>query len=337
MQRFCEECHDLVNFTERLEPKEKVIKGKLINYLGKEAYCNVCESKIFVSEIRDYNLEQLDAAYREHESLIKVSEMEQILKQYNIGKRPLSNILGWGEGTLTRYLNGDIPTKQYSDILLSIKDDYHLLEGLLEENSDKITDTAYRNCIEAIGGMKADKKPTLIDESNSKIDYIVEYLIGKSADITPLALQKLLYYSQAFHKVFYGEYLFKEDCEAWVHGPVYREVYSQYKSYGFNPIDEEVLPESTPTLSISEKELLDSVVLNLGCYSGKILEYMTHIESPWIQTRKGLNDNEACTESISKDLISDYFTEIKSKYNMLNVFDIKDYSDDLFSKVKLKG
>ena len=58
----------------------------------------------------------IDNAFREKEGLISVSEMELILDKYDIGKRPLSLLLGWGEGTLTRYLDGDIPTKQYSDI-----------------------------------------------------------------------------------------------------------------------------------------------------------------------------------------------------------------------------
>ena len=62
----------------------------------------------------------------------------------------------------------------------------------------------------------------------SKIESVAEYLIIKCGEITPLALQKLLYYSQAFCKLFTDSYLFEEDCEAWVHGPVYRCIYENY-------------------------------------------------------------------------------------------------------------
>ncbi|MEG1410368.1 MAG: DUF4065 domain-containing protein [Terrisporobacter sp.] len=34
-----------------------------------------------------------------------------------------------------------------------------------------------------------------------------------------------------------GTNLFKEDCEAWVHGPVYKVVYEEYKEYGRNIIN----------------------------------------------------------------------------------------------------
>ena len=81
--------------------------------MGKTAYCDLCENEIFISDIRDYNLKMLDKAYREEEGLISQEEIDLILTKYDVGKRPLSLLLGWGEGTVTRYLDGDIPTKQY--------------------------------------------------------------------------------------------------------------------------------------------------------------------------------------------------------------------------------
>ena len=40
---------------------------------------------------------------------------------------------------------------------------------------------------------------------------VVDYILAVSDDITPLALQKILYYLQAFFKVFYGYHLFEND------------------------------------------------------------------------------------------------------------------------------
>ena len=70
--------------------------------------------------------------------------MELILKKYDIGKRPLSLLLGWGESTLTRYLDGDIPTKQYSNTLKKILNNPDDMKDLLEKNKDNIKDVAYR-------------------------------------------------------------------------------------------------------------------------------------------------------------------------------------------------
>ncbi|MDA8228515.1 type II toxin-antitoxin system antitoxin SocA domain-containing protein [Desulfosporosinus lacus] len=326
--KFCENCRDIVEFSVREEAITKVIKGKEITYKAKVAFCNECGEEIFVGEIRDLNLKMLDIAYREHEQLIQVFEIESILEKYNIGKRPLSTLLNWGEGTLTRYLDGDVPTKQYSEKLRLLLEDSGYMIKILEENKDKITERAYKLCKEAI-----EKIETEMLRGDGKIDSVVKYFIINCVEITPLALQKLLYFAQGFYKAFNYEYLFANDCEAWVHGPVFRNVYDKYKNRGYNPIEDNVSEYDDFEISETEKEILDSIIVNFGCFSGKILEKMTHIETPWRITRRGLAEDEGSNRIIKKELISEYFSEIKSKYNMLNFSDIKDYSSDLFVKL----
>lgn len=331
MLGFCEKCRDMVEYYVREKVMTKNIKGKEVNYKGKVAYCDECKSEIFVAEIRDYNLMKLDEAFREEEDLITVSEIELILEKYDIGKRPLSLLLGWGELTLTRYLDGDIPTKQYSDTLKEILNNPYYMKELLEKNKGKIKDIAYRKTSVAIADTKADGLFNI--DSINKIDNIVKYLLVNSSDITPLALQKLLYYCQGFFKIFTGEFLFSNDCEAWVHGPVYKNIYHKYKNYGCAPIFSEGNEQEDINLTRLEKEVLDNVLRNFGCYSGTILEKMTHVELPWAKTRIGLDDKENSNRIIEKDLIVEYFSGVKDKYNMLNVSDIRDYSMDLFKKI----
>lgn len=331
MLGFCEKCHDMVTYYTREKKMIKTIKGKEIEYVGKIAICNECDREIFVADIRDYNLTMLDKAFREEEELISVAEMELILDRYNIGKRPLSLLLGWGEGTLTRYLDGDIPTKQYSDILKKVVKDPKYMSELLEENKTKVTGVAYRRCSAALREIGRDDSIDILLEE--KIDHVAKYLLVNCSDITPLALQKLLYYSQGFFKAFTSEYLFHNNCEAWIHGPVYRTVYDKYKHYGYNPIEDDEFSCSDIELTKIEKELLDSVIRNFGCYSGKVLEKMTHAEMPWSHTRMGLKDDESSNRIIEKELIGRYFKDTKIKYNMLNLLDIKDYSIELFNKL----
>lgn len=328
MKGFCENCRDTVEFTVKEVTKNKNIRGKDIIYRTKVAYCAECEEEIFISELRDYNLKALDTAFREQEKLIKVSEIRSILDKYNIRKRPLSLLLNWGEVTLTRYLDGDIPTKQYSATLKRIFSDSGYMKEILETGKENISEHTYRLCKAAI-----EKLDTGLPGEDSKIDSIVKYFILQCSDITPLALQKLLYWAQGFYKAFNCEYLFENDCEAWIHGPVYKDVYYKYKSHGFNPIEENLSECENFNLAETENEILDSIVANFGCYSGRVLEKMTHIEMPWREARKGLQENEGSNRVIKKESISGYFTEIKEKYNMLNYSDIKDYSVDLFKKL----
>jgi len=329
MLAFCEKCRDKVNYSVNNIEKSKEIKGNEIKYIGKEAYCNQCGSNIFVKKIRNYNLQKLDEEYRKSENIITISDIKKIVEDYNTGKRPLSKLIGWGEGTLSRYLDGDIPSKNYSNTLKKIQKEPNYMKELLEENKDRVSKHAYNKCKKAIKKLLKEKKP----ETNSKIDSATKYILKKSSEITPLALQKLLYYTQSFYNMFYEDFIFEEDCEAWIHGPVYKEIYHKYKNFGYNPIENNNMNFDDIKLNKIEKEILDSIINYFGRYSGKVLEEMTHNETPWLITRKDINDNEASNKIIKKELINNYFSKIKEKYNILSVSDIKDYSNNLFNKI----
>lgn len=331
MKAFCEECRDYVVYQIKEIERSKEIKGRWINFKEKIAYCSECGNDIFVSELRDENLVEMDNAYRMAEDLITVTEIIDLLKKYDIGKRPMSLLLGWGEITLTRFVNGDIPSKSYSDQLKRLNKSPEFFLELLITNKDKVTENAYKKSFDVTNSLIARVNTCFVE---TKIDSACNYIISKSIEITPLALQKLLYFTQAFHKTFIGEFLFNEDCEAWIHGPVYREIYFKYKDHGYNPIEDNKKQFECFDLSDNEKEVIDVVINYFGCYSGKILEKMTHIEPPWKETRAGLTDEESSNRIIRKDMIEKYFNQVYDKYKMIHIEDIKDYAEDLFEKIR---
>jgi uncharacterized phage-associated protein len=57
--------------------------------------------------------------------------------------------------------------------------------------------------------------------------YILSYVPS-----TQLKLQKLVYYSEAWHLAYFERPLIPEDFEAWVHGPVVRSLWDHYKGRG---------------------------------------------------------------------------------------------------------
>ena len=129
---FCEKCNNLVEY-EIKEIDDKVeIKGKEYKYKRLIGYCKNCGEEISSNEIND-------------EKIITTEEINQILTKYKIGKKPLSKLLGWGEVTLIRYLNGDVPSKVYSDQLYKILNDEEYMNKLVEENKSLITERAYKN------------------------------------------------------------------------------------------------------------------------------------------------------------------------------------------------
>ena len=91
-------------------------------------------------KLNDENLERIDNVYRSQENIITTEKIKNILNKYKIGKKPLSKLLGWGENTLIRYLNGDIPSKVYSDQLYNILNNEDYMSKLIEDNKRLITE-----------------------------------------------------------------------------------------------------------------------------------------------------------------------------------------------------
>lgn len=327
---FCEKCNNLVEY-EIKEVDEKIeIKGKEYNYKRLIGYCKNCGEEISSNEINDENLSRIDNAYRNEENIIKTEEINKILSKYKIGKKPLSKLLGWGEVTLIRYLNGDVPSKVYSDQLYKILNDEEYMSKILEENKELITEKAYNNVKKAINQLKETKFQTSIE---SEIEVISEYIITIGKEITPLSLQKILYYAQGFYKAFFGKFLFEDDCQAWVHGPVYVNIYEKYKEFKSANISIDIDYDIEDIIVDEKREILDVIIKYFGYYNGKALEKMSHYETPWINARKGLLPTENSNNIINKEDIKDYFEKVKNKYDMLNILDIKKYSDDQFKRV----
>lgn len=325
---FCEECRDDVEYTITEVPMIGKIKGNKYSYTGKEARCDRCHAKVYIPEINDSNLKALYDVYRKENGIVSLDVILAIPKKYAIGKRPLSLLLGWGEQTFSRYCEGDMPTKQYSKILIKIYEDPVYYAHLLEVGKENLkSQRTYEKSKKAV-----DDLLNISKQNSSKIDIAIKYLLNQCEDITPLALQKALYYIQGFYYAFCNTFLFTEDCEAWVHGPVYREVYFKYRDYRFDPIAKSQYFDDS-VLNASEKAIFDGVIHNLCCYSGKVLEQFTHNETPWLVARGDLPVTEPSERIISQDTIGDYFKSVKEKYNMMKPNDIRVYAMDMFDSL----
>lgn len=87
---------------------------------------------------------EIDEQYRAAEGLVSIDDIEKLMKIYKIGKAPLSLALGFGEVTIPRYLEGQIPSREYSDVVRAALASPVNMKQKLMENRDKLTDAAYR-------------------------------------------------------------------------------------------------------------------------------------------------------------------------------------------------
>ncbi|WP_042332764.1 Panacea domain-containing protein [Desulfosporosinus orientis] len=162
--------------------------------------------------------------------------------------------------------------------------------------------------------------------NKNKLFGVAEYFLNKivseaGESITPLKLQKLVYYAQAWSLAFYNS-LFEEDFQAWVHGPVMPGLYIHFKEYGSGNIPK----VSSFDSSVFEKEeitVLDLVWSVYGKYDAKYLERLTHIEKPWLDAREGKNQDKQCTNIISKEEIKKYFSGLRKNHDICSEYSLK--------------
>lgn len=325
---FCMECRKETTYALHKTPISKTIREKEYQFLITTAHCKECGCEVGVKGILDYNAKEIDEQFRKTEGIISLEEIEKLGKIYCLGKAPLSIALGFGEVTITRYLAGQVPSKEYSDVMRAALSDTKVMKGLLERNKDKLADAAYKKAISAINELD-----TLFSVP-SKMLMVISYIFEQLGEVTPLALQKILYFIQGLYFSRYGTPLFSDNCQAWVHGPVYVEIYDMFSSFRYDPINDprfELLKGKSIDLDKKEREVIDLVVNTFGMYGGKVLERITHKEDPWINAREGYSENEPSQEEISKEAIKEYFVSVRGKYDLNTETGIMGYIQNMLA------
>ncbi|NLW91015.1 MAG: DUF4065 domain-containing protein [Syntrophomonadaceae bacterium] len=143
----CDQANDVII---KNEEDSHTIKGTPVHCEVENAYCGQCGSRVYIPALNDANLDRMDHAFREQQGIITVPEIETILERYNIGAKPLSKILGWGEITILRYLKGQIPDRAHSATLLSLNDP-GVFANIFEQNRDLLTSIA---CAKVVAALK---------------------------------------------------------------------------------------------------------------------------------------------------------------------------------------
>lgn len=326
---FCVECRRETKYTLQKRLIAKTIKDKEYQFAITTAVCAECGEEMSIQGLIDKNIREIDEQYRAAEGLVSVDDIERLMKIYRLGKAPMSLALGFGEVTISRYLSGQVPSKEYSDIIRAALRTPAYMKNLLMKNREKIADTAYNKAMSAAISME------MLFSVSEKMLQVIAYVFERLEEVTPLMLQKLLYFIQGIYSALYGCPLFTEDCRAWVHGPVYPEVYDLFRDFKYNPIEDArfgVLEGTVAELTKDEKRVIDLVVNTFGIYGGKVLERITHNEEPWCNARKGYGDGIPSNEIMEKDDIRAYYEAVNKKYGVAREEGIRKYIQDMLNK-----
>lgn len=151
----------------------------------------------------------------------------------------------------------------------------------------------------------------------------IELAQADGKQLTPMQLQKLVYFAYGWYLAITGERLIDERVEAWKWGPVIPSLYSAFRKYGSGFIAEppnEIYFDG-PVAKLREYPLVSgdrqkdetarSIIKRVweiyGKYSASQLSAMTHEpQSPWSRTE----GKEVMGTDIPDDLIASYFRRL---------------------------
>ena len=142
---------------------------------------------------------------------------------------------------------------------------------------------------------------------------IAYYILQKCGKMSTFKLHKLLYYCQAWYMAWNnGRPLFQEDFEAWVNGPVIRELFNSHK--GMYDIDEKTIKiqyvnDINNNIDTETKEQINRILFFYNKKSSLSLVSKSHSELPWQKARKGINSLDLSDNIINKKDIYEYYKD----------------------------
>ncbi|WP_298708331.1 type II toxin-antitoxin system antitoxin SocA domain-containing protein [Chitinophaga sp.] len=153
--------------------------------------------------------------------------------------------------------------------------------------------------------------------ANQIASWFLMHLDADAGDtISPMKLQKLIYYAQAWHLVMYDEPLFEDRIEAWGHGPTVPSVYKRFKDEFREGIPFEALYNEEydcPKLSIELEDFLKDIQFRYGEHSARFLENLVCRELPWRKARRnaaGAIPDYSLAE-ITRESMKAYYSNLK--------------------------
>lgn len=136
---------------------------------------------------------------------------------------------------------------------------------------------------------------------------VAYYVLDKCGKMSTFKLHKLLYYCQAWYMSWNaGTPLFKEDFEAWVNGPVIRELFNIHKGM-YEISKDDIVGYKEKDLNVEQKENMDKILFFYRKQSPLSLVLKSHAELPWKKARDGINSMVFSDNIISKKNIYEYY------------------------------
>ena len=143
------------------------------------------------------------------------------------------------------------------------------------------------------------------------------------SDLTPMKIQKLVYFAHSWNLGVNGDPLITDEIQAWRFGPVIYQLYREFKKYHNQPIkgfasnmrySNGRLEIHTPVIDSDDTDglkILEKIWDVYSAYTPIQLSKMTHEEGgPWHQVASQYGGSLPSGVDIPNELIKDYYSQL---------------------------
>lgn len=320
MQGFCPYCEERRELNSAYHTFEYEIRGDHIEVETTMLICNVCRKEV---EVSDVGHDPLDAAYREYRrrhNMIQPEQIQDFRLSFGLSQKEMSQFLGWGGATLSRYENGALQDEAHDKALRLAMDPRGLL-ALIEAKPNVLSPDKLSELISRLRqqiGQEGLPFRRLYEERFGKYEpnafsgfrkldleklfSSIVYFCAKSA-VVKTKLNKLLFYADFKH---YKDYLVSITGVRYAHLP-YGPAPDNYDFYLAALTEEEkaitieerlfgdymgevLISLRSPDLSLftpSELKTLALVKERFSGLSARELSNLSHQEQGYVQTKNG--------------------------------------------------
>jgi uncharacterized phage-associated protein len=142
---------------------------------------------------------------------------------------------------------------------------------------------------------------------------VAAYILRKRGPMSSMKLQKLVYYSQAWHLVWEQRPLFPEKIQAWANGPVVYELFDAHR--GQYTVGPDWLEGDPDALTPEERSSVDAVLDAYAHLDGRRLSHLTHAEAPWRDARAGLGPTDRSNREITIASMAAFYEALDADEN----------------------
>jgi putative zinc finger/helix-turn-helix YgiT family protein len=303
-----------------LTPVENIenidVRGEIVPVKVKYYRCNECGGEFHDPKLEVDPLDEAYTEYRRRKNLVQPEEIKALRRKYGLTQKELSDLLGIGIATLSRYENGALQDDAHDRILrlgmqprnlrdliekskgqFGIEKREQILNILKEENSANWIDAL----LEQFDSQSLDGYTGSRQFDRNKLNQTIKYFCYPKG-VVKTKLNKLLFYADF---AYYKNYNLSITGCKYVHlpfGPVpdhfemiylflsikdpsFQETEIMYPDY----VGEEYVSETQPDLAMfvpSEMKILASVKEKFQDFNAKMIVEYSHQEAAHLETQE---------------------------------------------------